>query len=342
MRFRRFMAPALAALALCYGASLVTADEYDEGQIKITREALKGKKVGFVPLSMGFDLPQAWYEGLKRDSEKWGYEVIVRDPNWNVQAGAQALNELIAQKPDVLIFHPLEMQAYAKLVKKAMDNGINVIQINLKSPNNGDAYVGANWYEIGAESAEQLVKACGKDSGKSGKVAIVQGVPTTATSQIAIPGFEDVLKQHPEMSIVANQSADWDATKAHAVTSTILKQNPDLCGIYDLWEVQAMGTAAAIKEAGKQGQIALVTYGGGQKQAGCDNVANGNFTADVIADATSQAHDLVNVVQYLLQHKPVPGSAPIGIYTTNKVITKDNADAGLCWTMEDLKANGPR
>ena len=80
----------------------------------------------------------------------------------------------------------------------------------------------------------------------------------------------------------------------------------------------------------------------GRSRPACDNVANGNFTADIIADATSQAHDLVNVVQYLLQHKPVPGSAPIGIYTTNKVITKDNADAGLCWTMEDLKANGPR
>ena len=34
------------------------------------------------------------------------------------------LNELIAQKPDVLIFHPLEMQAYAKLVKKAMVTGL--------------------------------------------------------------------------------------------------------------------------------------------------------------------------------------------------------------------------
>ena len=88
-----------------------------------------------------------------------------------------------------------EMQAYAKLVKKAMDSGINVIQINLKSPNNGDAYVGANWYEIGADAGEELVKACGKDSGKNGKVAIVQGVPTTATSQIAIPGFEDVMKK---------------------------------------------------------------------------------------------------------------------------------------------------
>jgi ABC-type sugar transport system substrate-binding protein len=342
MKFRRLIAPTMAALAGSYCASIVLADEFDEGQIKITREALKGKKVGFVPLSMGFDLPQAWYEGLKRDSEKWGYEVIVRDPNWNVQVGAQALNQLIADKPDVLIFHPLEMQAYSKLVKKALDAGINVIQVNLKSPNNGDAYVGANWYEVGAAAANQLVKTCGAGSGKNGKVAIVQGVPTTATSQIAIPGFQDVIKQHPEMQIVANQAADWDATKAHAVTSTILKQNPDLCGIYDLWEVQAMGTAAAIKEASKQGEVTLVTWGGGQKQAGCDNVANGNFNADIISSASTQAHDLVNIVDYLLQAHPKPGAAPVGIYTPTQVITKDNVDAGLCWTMDDLKKYGPR
>lgn len=342
MDWKRLFAPAIGALATVCMTAVSLADEFDEGQIKITRAALAGKKVGFVPLSLGFDLPQAWYEGLKQDAAKWGYEVIVRDPNWNVQVGAQALNQLIADKPDVLIFHPLEMQAYAKLVKKALDSGINVIQVNLKSPNNGDAYVGANWYEIGQEAAKQLVKACGTGTGKSGKVAIVQGVPTTATSQIAIPGFEDELKKHPEMSIVANQSADWDATKAHAVTSTILKQNADLCGVYDLWEVQAMGTAAAIKEAGKQGQVALVTYGGGQKQAGCDNVANGNFTADVIADAKVQAADLVDVVDYLLQAKPKPGSAPVGIYTPTRVIDKDNANSGLCWTMEDLKKYGVR
>lgn len=342
MKPRKWLAPLIAAFALGCVTAAAFADEFDEGQIKITRSALKGKKVGFVPLSMGFDLPQAWYEGLKQDAAKWGYEVIVRDPNWNVQVGAQALNQLIADKPDVLIFHPLEMQAYSKLVKKALDSGINVIQVNLKSPNNGDAYVGANWYEIGQEAARQLVKACGAGSGKNGKVAIVQGVPTTATSQIAIPGFEDELKNHPEMQIIANQAADWDATKAHSVTSTILKQNPDLCGIYDLWEVQAMGTAAAIKEAGKTGEIALVTYGGGQKQAGCDNVVNGNFTADVVASAKVQAADLADVVDYLLQAKPKPGATPVGIYTPTLVIDKSNAESGLCWTMDDLKKYGVR
>ncbi len=343
MNLGKGLGTALVALGLVAGVNHALADEFDDGQIKMTRETLKGKKVGFVPLSMGFDLPQAWYEGLRQDSEKWGYELIVRDPNWNVQAGAQALNQLIAEKPDVLIFHPLEMQAYAKLVKRAMDEGINVVQVNLKSLNNGDAYVGANWYEIGVKAAEELAKACGKDSGKNGKVAVVQGVPTTTTSQIGIQGFEDTIKQFPEMTIVANQAADWDATKSHAVTSTILKQNPDICGIYDLWEVQAMGTAAAIKEAGKQGEVMLVTYGGGQKQAGCDNVANGNFTVDILADAKTQSRDLVNAVQMLLQHKPTPpGSKPFGIYTPLKIVTKENAGSpGVCWTMEDLKKYGP-
>ena len=133
MNFKKLLTPMIAALAATCVTAIAIADEYDEGQIKITRDALKGKKVGFVPLSLGFDLPQAWNEGLQQDAAKWGYQVIVRDPNWNVQVGAQALNQLIADKPDVLIFHPLEMQAYAKLVKKAMDAGINVIQVNLKS-----------------------------------------------------------------------------------------------------------------------------------------------------------------------------------------------------------------
>ena len=61
-----------------------------------------------------------------------------------IDAGAQALSQLIDEKPDILIFHAIDMQAYNKLIKKAVDAGINVIQINLKSPNNGDAYVGGD------------------------------------------------------------------------------------------------------------------------------------------------------------------------------------------------------
>src|ERR1700728_1412414 len=160
----------LAAAASLAGVGGALADHCDDGQYPAFEKAMKGKTVAFVPISMGFDLPQAWVASLQHDADKYGYKLVIRDPNWDVAAGAQALTQLIAEKPDVLIFHPLDQQAYAKLVKKALDAGIVVIQVNLKSPNTGDAYVGTDWYAMPAREIDEMAKLCGAGSGKSGKI----------------------------------------------------------------------------------------------------------------------------------------------------------------------------
>lgn len=336
----------LTKLALAATVSVTAAmtpalsEPFDDGQSKTYYETLKGKKVGFVPLSMGFDLTEGWNAGLQNQAKALGYSIEVRDPNWSTEAGTQAINALIAEKPDVLIFHPLDMQAYNRLVKKAMAEGINVIQINMKSVTNGDAYVGTDWYEIGVRKTEEVVKACGKDSGKNGKIAVIQGMMATPTAVISGQGVTDVLAQHPEIEVVATQAADWDATKAHAITSTILKQHPDLCGIVGMWDGQDVGTAAAIREANLSDQIFLATSGGGEQAAACDNVQNGNFDVYYSHDVPGQARDLNSAIKILLQNKPAPGSAPFALYTPLKLITKDSLSPSSCWTVDELKRSG--
>jgi ABC-type sugar transport system substrate-binding protein len=332
---------ALLATAVISAATTAAISEpYDDGQSKHYYETLKGKKVAFVPLSMGFDLTEGWNAGLQNQARALGYTVEVRDPNWNVEAAVQAANGFIADKPDVLILHPLDQQAYNRIVPKAMAAGINVIQINLKSVTNGDAYVGADWYDLGIKQAEAMVKACGKDSGKNGKVAIVTGQAATPTIVIGNLAFDDVLAQHPEIQIVAKQSADFDPAKAKAITSTILKQNPDLCGILGVWDGQDTGTAAAIREAKMQDQVYFVSSGGGSKAAACDNIENGSFDAYVSYDVPGQARDLNAAVKILLQTKPKPGSAPFALYTPLKILTKDNLTPSSCWTLDEMKAFG--
>ena len=240
MKTKTFIAAGALALAALAGGAM--AEPFDDGQSTTYYDSLKGKKVGFVPLSMGFDLTEGWNAGLQNQAKALGYEVMVRDPNWNTEAGAQAANGFIAEKPDVLILHPLDMQAYNRIVQKAMAAGINVIQVNLKSVTNGDAYVGTDWYEMGVKQAEAVVEACGEGSGKNGKIAFVQGMLATPTATISGQGAQDVFDQHPEIEVVATQAADWDASKAQAITSTILKQHPDLCGILGLWDGQDIGT----------------------------------------------------------------------------------------------------
>jgi ABC-type sugar transport system substrate-binding protein len=313
------------------------AAEFDDGMSVAYYQKLKGKKVGFVPISMGFDLTQGWYAAMKRQADVLGYEIIVRDPNWNVDAGAQALNQFIDEKPDILIFHAIDMQAYNKLIKKAGDAGINVIQISLKSPNNGDAFVGADAYHTSELMVHELIRLCSTTNGKNGKVANIQGLPTGSANQIGQMGIHDALAGRKDITIVADQAADWDATKAHSVAATILKQHADLCGFVGNWDNEDIGVAAAIKEAGLQGKVALVTDGAGEKTAACDNIANGNFTSYVRWDLRGSSRDLNDAIKILLQTKPKPGSAPFALYTPQDVITKDNLRPNSCWTLSDIK-----
>lgn len=332
---RKVLARLLAATLALGPAANAVAAQFDDGIAPAYYETFKGKKVVFLPLAMSFDLPQVWAKGMEKQAARLGYEFSIRDPNWSGDAGAQALTTLISEKPDLLVVHNPDMQVYARLLMRAQKAGIPVIQINLKSTATTDAYVGVNWYEVGLHQAKMAVEACSPAKGKSGKVAIMQGTPTNPNNAITMTAIEDVLAENPDIKVVSSQSADWDATKAHAVASTVIKQNPDLCGYIGLWEVMDAGVAAAIREAGKTGDIQLITNGGGQKPA-CDNIESGVFNGYVSYDAYNQARDLTNAIAQVLQAKAEPGSMPYALYTPIKDISRDNMRVNSCWTMDDV------
>lgn len=343
MSLRNILIAGAAALGIAATTPFAAlAERPDDGQWTTTAATLKGKKVAYVPIAMGFDLTQAWAAALEHSAKEWGFEVIVRDPNWDVAAGVQALSQLIDEKPDMIVVQPADPQSYVRLLKKAVDSGIKVVEINMKSLTRTDAYVGADWYGIAGQGMDMLQKYCAKSAGKSGKIALVSGTPTNPGMLIGMQAINDKLEQYKaDLELVANQSADFDPTKAHAITATILKQHEDLCGIYGVWDGQDVGTAAAIREAGKTGKVVLASSGGGRLAAACDNIANDNFTVYLSYDGRGQGRDLANVVKMLLQDtESAPASRPFGLYSPVTVLTKDNI-AGACWTIEDIKANGP-
>jgi ribose transport system substrate-binding protein len=328
----------LAATLLAAGLSLAAATAafaqgkgLDEPFREGYKKALAGKTVGFIPVAMGFDLAEGWAAGLKSQLEPAGIKVVVRDPNWNTNAGAQAFTTLIAEKPAVIVIHNPDVQTYAKLIKKAEDEGIYVVQINMRSAQPSTAFVGADWVDIGERDTQAVVDAC---KGKSNKIAIVQGAPTAAASAYTLKGVENVLAKNPQVKVVSNQAADWDAAKAKALTQTVLKQNPDLCGIVGFWDGMDIGTAAAIKEAGLTGKVFLATSGGGEQKGACDQVKSGAFDLDISYDVPTQASNMAAMIKWLMQGGMKPGAAKQNIYTTLIPLTKDNASKeGACWKL---------
>ena len=335
------LAVSLLAGAACLLAA-ATAGARAEGLVDPSRagylEAFKGKKVAFVPIAMGFDLAQAWSSQLAKQAEELGYSYVVRDPNWSTEAGAQALTQLIAEKPDLIVVHSPDIQSYARLLKQAETAGIYTLQINIKSAYVSEGYVGSDYNGLGELAANLIVKQCGQGSGKSGKVSIVQGVLTGGASVYQIEGIERVFKQHPEINVVSNQAADWDASKAKAITQTVLQQNPDLCGIIGFWDGMDTGIGAAVREAGKTGQVYVVTSGGGATSA-CENIANGNFNALISYNAMGQGRDLNTLIKTLFEAKPKPGTVKIIDYSPLTVLTKDTLNPDSCWALPTTSAS---
>jgi ribose transport system substrate-binding protein len=166
----------------------------------------------------------------------------------------------------------------------------------------------------------------------------VQGALSAAASAYTLKGVENVLAKHPEIKVVSSQAADWDAAKAKAITQTVLKQNPDLCGIVGFWDGMDIGTAAAVKEAGLTGKVFVATSGGGERKGACEQVKTGAFDLDLSYDVPTQAKQMAGLIKYLLSSGVKPGSIKGSSYTTLIPITKENAESETaCWNLADLK-----
>lgn len=292
--------------------------------------ALEGKVIAWVPVALGMPLTEIWTQVLRAEAEARGMKLEVRDPNWNTTAALQAVSSLIAEKPDVLVVHNPNVQLYARELARAEAAGIIVIQVNMVSNQKTSAYVGADWKTVGRLLGEEMVRACGSGSGTSGKVAIVQGEATSAVSIEQAKAAAEVLGKDSSIKIVSNQAANWDASKAHDITATVLQQHPDLCATVGFWGVMQAGAAQAVRAAGLQGKVKVYASGGDGK-LDCDNVDNGLFTKFLSYDSPSQSKVIVQVASFMLQTGLPPSSVRLADYSRLQWMEKGRYDPGLCY-----------
>lgn len=333
--FKSFLAAAAILSTSIFSQSAIAAE--DPGPIAY-EQALKGKRVLLVPMTMGFDLAQGWAAYIKREVEGFGGVFETRDPNWSAEAGAQAITEAISSdtKPDVLIVQSPDMNSYSKLFKKAQAAGIYVIVIDNPVNFQADAFIGSDWDRLGQLEAEAVIKGCGPNSSK--KIALIQGDQVNASSLYQYAGIMKVLEKNPDFKVVAKPDSNWDATTSRNVTTTVLQQNPDICGIIDFWDGDATGAAAAIRDAKLQDKVYLVTTGGGEKSADCDRLEDGTYGAVVMTDLARQSGDINAIIKFLLQSGQPAGTSKTYIYTLEKATTKADLTPASCWDVKTLQA----
>ena len=290
--------------------------------------ALDGEAVVFIPGRPSGGPGAGWFATMKKELEPLGVSVTVRDPTltrapasaietWCDEAGRSGRPEARTCGPTRSICGAPRERAASSLIHSICARPMT------RRPSSG--WIGSNRRKAHCSPS---LKACEG----SRKIAILQ-VPLSAAAARTLEGVERVAK-NSQLSVVSNQAADWDASKAKAITQTVLKQHPDLCGIIGFWDGQDIGTApTAIKEAGLTGKVFLITSGGSEQKGACDMVKSSAYDMYIsYRYVPDQGRDVSAVIKWLLQSGVKAGTAKGSIYTTLNTVTKANVD-GACWTL---------
>lgn len=301
------------------------------------RSALEGKRVVMVPMTMGFDLAQGWNHFIGEEVKQFGGIWETRDPNWSVDAGAQAITDLIAsaEKPDVLIVQTPDLNSYSRLFKRAQEAGIFVIQVDNPSNFASDVFAGSDWKKLGELETQAVIDHCGEGSSK--KIGVIQGDQVNSSSVDQWAGVQAVLERNPGWTVAGTADSNWDPTTARNAAATILQQNPDICGIVDFWDATAQGTAAAVRDAGLQDKVFIATTGSGET-IDCKLIEDGTFGAVVMSELPRQSQDVVAAIKLLLQGGTKPGDAAMYLYTAERARTKADLTPTTCWNQASIEA----
>jgi ribose transport system substrate-binding protein len=209
------------------------------------------------------------------------FTLQIADGQGNVNTQTSQVDNFITQKVDLLLISPFEAAPITPAVKRAMDAGIPVIELDRKTV--GDpgkdytAFIGGDNYKIALAAGEYTAKTLLPDGGE---VAVLQGLPSSTPAVERLDGFKDGVKENAKIQVVAEQAADWLPDKAQTAFAAMLQAHPDIKMVYASNDMMAAGALLAAKGAGKEGQIKIIgTDGLPGPAGGIRAVAEGDWAA---------------------------------------------------------------
>ena len=192
------------------------------------------------------------------------YQLIVNGIRNEIDLAQQValIDQMIASNVDAIIVAPADSKAMVPALARAVAAGIVVVNIDNRLDGDILGEYGLEIPFVGPDNfvgAELVGRYIAERMSPGEEVAILEGVPTAYNSQQRTAGFQKAIEE-ADLKIVAQQSAQWDQTAAVNITSGMLVQNPNLAAIFAANDNMALGAVAAITQAGKTGQIAVVGF----------------------------------------------------------------------------------
>jgi ABC-type sugar transport system substrate-binding protein len=191
---------------------------------------------------------------LRAEAEARGVaDLIVTNANNELSKQISDIQEMLAQGVDALIVAPVNSDGLDPALTAAREAGVPVLTIDRKVTNEHCvdyvAYLGSDFVEQGRRAADALAAA----TDGTANVAVLLGSSGNNVTDGRRDGFRDQVEaEYPDITIVAEQTANASRTEGQAVTEQLLQAHPEIDAVYAYNDEEGLGAMAAIEAAGLQ------------------------------------------------------------------------------------------
>lgn len=252
------------------------------------------------------------------EARKLGYEAQIFDSQNDPAKEAAHFENIVASGYRAVLFNATDADGSVSNVMRArqadipvftMDREINSQQAAV-SQVLSDNYAGA--VSLGQYFVEQL--------GERGRYVELLGIVTDNNTWNRSKGFHSVVDRFPDLKMVAQQSAEFDRSRALEVMESILQAQPDIDAVFCGNDAMALGAYQALLAAGRADKVKVFGFDGSDDAVKA--VTEGRMAATAMQYPKVMAKTVAEFAdRYLKGERNLPARVPVAV----DVVTRENS-----------------
>ncbi|MDD4310086.1 MAG: substrate-binding domain-containing protein, partial [Candidatus Cloacimonetes bacterium] len=194
-----------------------------------------------------------------RDAEKeFGIELIVKTgaQETSIEQQTAIVEGLIIRKVDAIVIAPAGSVELVPVLKKAVDAGIKVVNIDNKLDEAACERVGLRKVPFisvdNVEGAYLSARYITNQIAAPAEAMIIEGISTAKNSQDRVKGATKAFAEKPGIKLVARASANWKIDEAYDLAKSMFNKHPRVRLLFCANDMMALGAIQYLKEIGRK------------------------------------------------------------------------------------------
>jgi ribose transport system substrate-binding protein len=185
--------------------------------------------------------------GVEKGFKNFGVKGKIYAPDQNNRDQLRILKKVLKEKPDALIFSPIDPPASIPVLKQYQKKHIPVLLVDTSVDWSGQtSFIGTDNSSLGQKAGELLASMLQPGD----KVALIGRTSKDTFSEDRIQGAQEALHTVGIETVGGNIEFEDDDSKVRAIIDKLLNDNPNLKGVFASEDRLALEVIKYLKEKG--------------------------------------------------------------------------------------------